>query len=524
VLSAPSDLARSVLDAAPDAIVIISAGGHIRYVNQQALALFGYAREALIGQPIELLVPARFRARHVEHRQGYMDARRVRPMGAGLTLWARHQDGSEIPVEISLSPIPHETEVLVAAAIREVADRRRVEAELIQARETAEQAREAADVERAIADAARASAHRADQNKSRFLASASHDLRQPLQTLALLNGTLRRMVHDPDVATAVAQQELAIGAMSRLVNALLDISKLESGAIKPELTDFTVASLFDELQRDFANLATTKGLALQVEPCVESVHSDPSLVEQILRNLVSNAIKYTREGWVRLRCLHHRSLVRIEVLDTGIGIPTEQLPHIYEEFYQVDPGAESARGGYGLGLSIVQRIVKLLQLELVVRSEVGKGSLFALLLPASAGRTAIAPPEAKDEVPREPQAPRRRVLLVEDDASVRDATRLLLRVEGYQVTAVASLSEALEQLSREKGVDLIVTDYHLRDETGLQVIAAIREAAGQPLKAVLITGDTSSAIKGLSGDPGLRVTSKPVKADELLSLLQELLA
>jgi PAS domain S-box-containing protein len=516
VQSTPPDLARSALDAAPDAMVIISSTGCIRYVNRQATALLGYRGEALIGQPIELLVPARFHVRHARLREGYMAVPRVRPMAAGLILHARHQDGSELPVEISLSPIEYQGELLVAASLRDATERRRVEAELIQARE-------AADIARADADAASAAAQRANHNKSRFLAAASHDLRQPLQTLALLNGTLSRMAHDPGIATAVAQQELAIGAMSRLMNALLDISKLESGAIKPEPADFTVASLFEELRRDFANLAATKGLALQVEPCVHSVHSDPSLVEQVLRNLVSNAIKYTREGWVRLRCLPQRSLIRIEVLDTGIGIPADQLPHIYEEFYQVDASADSARGGYGLGLSIVQRIVKLLQIELDVCSEVGKGSMFALLLPASAATAAAQHAGTHQEPPQVAHSRHRGVLLVEDEVSVREAMRLLLRVAGYRVTAVDSLGAALKQVVRDSGIDLIITDYHLRDETGLDVIAAIRHAARAPLKAVLITGDTSSAIEQLPADRNLRVIHKPVNADELLALLHTLL-
>lgn len=522
----PADeLARSALEAAPDAMVIIDSAGIIRYANRQVGALFGYTHDEVIGQPVEHLMPTRFRLRHVQHRMGYMDTLRVRPMGVGLALFGQRQDGSELPVEISLSPVPYAGEVLIVAAIRDVADRRRIEGELTVAREVSDRARSAAEAARSIADEARESAHRANQNKSRFLAAASHDLRQPLQTLALLNGTLRRMARDPDIAAAVAQQEQAIGAMSRLLNALLDISKLESGAIKPELTDFTVAGLFAELKRDFAELAGTKGLQLEVEPCTDSVHSDPSLVEQILRNLLSNAIKYTRNGWVRVRCLHQSPLVRIEVLDTGVGIPADQLPHIYEEFYQVQPPTSGAHEGYGLGLAIVQRLVNLLHLQLDVSSEVGKGSTFALLLPASSGRAAASPSGPK-ETPR-PQDPGRqaRVLLVEDEPSVRDATRLLLKVEGYRVMAVACLDEALAQLELHGSFDLIVTDYHLRGgETGIQVISAIRASLRRGLKAVLITGDTSSAIKELSADPDLRVASKPVNADELLALLRALLA
>jgi PAS domain S-box-containing protein len=517
--STPPELARSALDAAPDAMVIIDAAGIIQFANRQVRALFGYEHHDVIGLNIEQLMPERFRARHLTHRKNYIGTLRIRPMGAGLDLYARRRDGSEFPVEISLSPIQDGERMLVAAAIRDSTERVRARADLVAAREAAERARE-------VADAARETADRANQGKSRFLATASHDLRQPLQTLALLNGSLRRMVTDAVTREALEQQETAIGAMSRLLNALLDISKLESGAIQPELTDFKVAGLFEELRHEFAGIAARKGLELQIQPSEECVYSDPSLVEQILRNLLSNAIKYTRQGRVLLHCSRQSGqLIRIEVLDTGIGIPADQLPYIYDEFYQVGVPTNSTRDGYGLGLSIVQRLVKLLKLGFDVHSEVGKGSTFALVLPPSMSK--IVPPQtiAMEQPKARPTAVKTHVLLVEDDAGVRDATRLLLRVEGYRVTAVASLADALSTARNDSSIDLILTDYHLGSgETGTQVIAELREIFHKPVKAVLMTGDTSSAMRELSVDSGVRIASKPIKAEELLSLLKSLLS
>jgi two-component system, sensor histidine kinase len=525
MLSISPELARSALDAAPDAMIIIDASGVIHYANKQVGVLFGYPHDDIIGKEVEQLMPERYRGRHLGHRDGYIRNVRVRPMGQGLELFGRRRDGSEFPVEISLSPIEAGERRLTAAAIRDVTDRKRVEAELIVARESAERARAAADRQRQIADEAREMADRANLGKSRFLATASHDLRQPLQTLALLNGALRRMDADSDSAEALEQQEQAIGAMSRLLNALLDISKLESGAIKPEPTDFTVASVFEELRREFANVAANKGLRLEVESCQDCAYSDPSLVEQILRNLVSNAVKYTQQGWVRLRCLHEQAVVRLEVIDTGIGIPADQIPFIYDEFYQVGVPTNSTREGYGLGLSIVQRLVKLLQLRLDVRSEVGKGSSFCLTVPAGNTQQATAPCASPATVTKPARKfAKSRVLLVEDDLAVRDATRLLLKVEGYEVVPVASLAEALQKVREVDGIDLLVTDYHLRDgETGIQVIASLREVVRSSLRAVLITGDTSTAIKELPVDVNLRVASKPIRAEELLGLIKTLL-
>ncbi len=409
-----------------------------------------------------------------------------------------------------MSPDEERAHSLTSAG-REGTDRKHIETKLILARESADRAREHAD--------------RANLAKSRFLATASHDLRQPLQTLSLINGSLRRMLVEPDAIDALRQQEQAIGAMSRLLNALLDISKLESGAIKPELTDFTVAAIFMELRSEFASLAANKGLKLQIEECTDCVRSDPSLVQQILSNLVSNAIKYTREGCVRLRCLHEQELVRIDVLDTGIGIPADQVRYIYDEFYQVGVPTNVSRDGYGLGLSIVQRLVRLLDLRLDVRSEFGRGSAFSLLLPAS--RSQVESPRVRSEEwpARYPQTGKPRVLLVDDDQAVRDATRMLLEVEGYRVTSVSSLKEALQKAGDNASFDLLIADYHLGGgETGLQVIAQVRERSGDSLKAVLITGDTSSAIKELPLDPHLRITNKPIAAEELLTLLRALLA
>jgi two-component system, sensor histidine kinase len=514
----PPDLARSVLDAAPDAIIIIDSSGTILFANRQLSVLFGFDHDEIIGQSVERLIPDRFRSRHVGYRTHYGSSALPRPMGVGLDLYGRRKDDTEFPVEISLIPVEDGGHVLVAAAIRDITDRNRARKELIAAREAADQARE-------VAVQARESADRANQGKGRFLATASHDLRQPMQTLALLNGTLQKIVSDPDAAQVVAQQELAIGTMSRLLNALLDISKLESGAITPESVDFEVAALFKMLHSEFKGIAAAKGLELQIQPTTEAVHSDPSLVEQILRNLVSNAIKYTHQGRVVLRCERDGTQVRIEVLDTGIGIPADQIPYIYDEFYQVGVSTNSTRDGYGLGLSIVVRLVKLLKLSFAVASEIGSGSVFSLTL-LTRGRD-IAPSAAghPNATYRTPQIGKTHILLVEDDRGVRDATRMLLKVEGYCVTAVSSQAEALAAARENPEIDLLVTDYHLSDgETGTQVISAMREHLGVAIKAVLMTGDTSSAMRDLPLDTRLRMASKPIRAEELITLLRVFLA
>jgi PAS domain S-box-containing protein len=510
LLSLPPELARRVLDAAPDAMIIIDAHGRIRFANRQVSVLFGHAHDAIIDLPVEALLPERFRESHLLHRMQYVDNVRARPMGVGQQLLGLRRDGSEFPVEISLSPVQTDSPVLIAAAIRDVTDRKRVEAQLIVARAAAEQLRESAD--------------RANQGKSRFLATASHDLRQPLQTLALLHGSLRRLVSDPLAVEALALQERAIASMSRLLNALLDISKLESGSIKPEPGNFEVRALFASLRMEFAGLAASKGLALEFDTGADYLFSDAALVEQILRNLVSNALKYTDRGAVQLRCRHDGTSIRIAVLDSGVGIPEDQLGYIFEEYYQVGVPSNSSREGYGLGLSIVQRLVKLLNLKLEVESQVGRGSCFTLIVPQGSGDAAPAAHSAPWYSADQPGSRLSRVLIVEDDAAVRSATRMLLRVEGYEVVATGSIKEALSVARSGKPVNLVVTDYHLAEgETGTAAIAALRECLGAGLRAVLMTGDTSAAFRELPPDPLVRVANKPIKAGELLALVRQLI-
>ena len=324
MLTSSPELARLALQDAPEAMILVDAAGTVVFANLQAGRLFGFAQEALIGRTLDSLVPRRLREAHAGQADRNHRSPLARPVDQRLELYGVRHDGTEFPVEVSLGPIGSEGGSIVAAAIRDASEHRRIQGELTAARTTAEKALE--------------SAVRANQAKSRFLATASHDLRQPLQTLALLNGTLRRMVPDVQAARVLEQQENAIGAMSRLINALLDISELESGSVKPEITDFPVAAIFEELRREFSDMAARKQLEFEITQAPQYARSDPSLVEQVLRNLLSNALKYTRRGKVALRCLlAPDSLLRLEVLDSGIGIPPDHLGSIYDEFYQMGP-------------------------------------------------------------------------------------------------------------------------------------------------------------------------------------------
>jgi two-component system CheB/CheR fusion protein len=407
-------------------------------------------------------------------------------------------------VEISLSPIREGDTTLMAAAIRDVTERKRVEAEL---------------------KAAHLAAEHANLGKSRFLATASHDLRQPLQTLGLLHGALRRKITDADCQDILQQQEDAIDAMSRLLNALLDISKLESGAIKAQPTDFPLATLFEELRRDFTSVAGNKGLRLAFDATDVRVHCDPALLGQLLRNLVSNAIKYTPRGSVQVSCQRRDGKMRVEVRDSGLGIAADQLPLIFEEFYQVGVSPNTSRDGYGLGLSIVRRICNLLDLPFDVQSTPGAGSVFAVELSPARNTADSAERQPAQRAEASAATASARILLVEDEAGVRNAMRTLLKMEGYEIIAAATAEEAQIELQGDDPFDLLITDYHLEPgRTGTEVIATARQKLGADFKAILVTGDTSSAIRELRGDDCLRITSKPVNSRELLHLIRSMLA
>jgi PAS domain S-box-containing protein len=498
------DRARALMNSAPDAIVVTDQNGRIVLVNNRTESLLGYSREELLGKPVEILLPERLRAGHSGHRADYMRAPVLRPMGANLELCARRRDGTELPVEISLSPVPTANGLEIACAIRDISDRRRVLAELRQARNEAEKANNA---------------------KSAFLATASHDLRQPVQALALLNGVLQRLVKDEDAVDALAQQASAIGSMSRLLNALLDISKLESGAVKPQLTNWNMAMLLRSLRSEFSGLAVNKGLQLEFDAGDAWVHSDETLVGQVLRNLMANAIKYTKQGRVLLRSARSGQMVRVEVRDTGIGMAPEELSRIYDEFYQIGVSPNASRDGYGLGLSIVSRIVKLLALQLHVQSTLGKGSVFTLLLPAAeSSREAVANAAAVRTESDVAQRTGKHILLVEDDAGVRNATRLLLKSEGYQVAIASSVAEAAALARATPVIDLILSDYHLAgEETGVQAVTAVRGVHKSPIRAVMMSGDTSSAMRALGPEEDFHIVSKPIDSEALLSLLSYLL-
>ncbi|MFT5132557.1 MAG: PAS domain S-box-containing protein [Gammaproteobacteria bacterium] len=500
-LNISAELAWQLLDSAPDATIIVDHNGFIIFANSQAEEIFGYVPKDLVGESMETLIPHRYRENHPAHRHSFFTDSRFRPMGIGLELWGLRKDGSEFPVEISLSPVQTEEELLVCAAIRDITEQH--------------------DSQKAL-KAAKKEADRANRAKSAFLATASHDLRQPLQTLNLLNAALLRIVPDEDTLKIIENQQVSLDVMSDLLNSLLDISKLESGTIIPDITDCFVQSIFDRLRGEFESQAQAKGLRFVVKECKEVIHTDPVLLSQLIQNLIANAIRYTKEGMIQLRCVDDKTFIGIEVLDTGIGIPATDMEIIFEEFYQVNQKTGTRNEGLGLGLTIVRRLVDLLKLSLECESTPGKGSSFRLTIPRGEKKNVrrITPTKAPLL-----NAVGARIMLVDDAISVLDATRILLEIEGYVVTGASTIEEVITQLTNNDELpDLIISDYHLQQgETGFQVINTIRKHANKEIPAILITGDTSSMMAEVNESlKNCEVMSKPMNTDDMLALISRL--
>ena len=361
-------------------------------------------------------------------------------------------------------------------------------------------------------------AEMADRAKSSFLAAASHDLRQPLQTLKLLQEALESHHPRGETRKLVAGIGQSLDTMTSILSSLLDVNRLESGNLRPSLSDFSVNEIFDPLAGDFGALVRDRGLRLRVVRSELIIRSDRRMLAEMIRNLLSNAVRYTDRGRILLGCRRAGGNVRIEVWDSGVGITEDQLPHIFQEYYQGTGGAE--RGGFGLGLAIVKRLGEILGHCVEVRSFYGKGTRFFIEVPR--GRPGVRLPEVAPPAHPHSNAFLGCVLAIEDEASVRSALGRLLKKRGVDATIVATTTEALT-LIREQGLrpDVLLCDYNLRGSPdGIETIRHLRAALGRSIPAAVMTGDTRSQTVDSISAQGITVLIKPFLAEELLEALR----
>jgi PAS domain S-box-containing protein len=500
-----SSIAQRLLQFSPDAMLVVDAQGIIQFSNETSSSLFGYRPEQLAGQPVKLLIPERFHTRHGAHVASFMREPSSREMGARISdLFARRADGSEFPAGIRLSPFKDGDQSFVAAAIRDMTESRSISDALIVAREEAD---------------------RANRAKSRFLATASHDLRQPLQAIRLMNASMQKLTQNaPALSEIVRHQEVAINSATSLLNALLDISRLESGAIEPQLSPVSLKVALEDLAQDFAPAAAAKNLSLEFSDTQIVMSTDRTLFTQLLQNLIGNALKYTEQGYVRISHAAEADALVLKIEDSGVGIPGDKVARIFDEYYQIGPQG-TQRLGVGLGLAIVREVSRLLGYSVSVASTLGEGTCVSVRIPRHRLLLESDAPAREDADGIVAKGPTRcRLILLEDNDSVRMATELFLSLEGFETRTAGTVADAQVLLLDMQPGDVFITDYHLDGKlTGLDVLKQLRSQQARDVPAILLSGDLQSMMRVIKTSiPQCRFLSKPVDTRALLSAIAEL--
>jgi two-component system, sensor histidine kinase len=366
---------------------------------------------------------------------------------------------------------------------------------------------------------AKAMAEEASLAKTKFLAAASHDLRQPIQSMLLFTSSLGTHIRDEAGAEKLRNLERSMDALKELLDSLLDVSRLDAGQIAPQIQDFPLESLLEEIRTAYSAVAESKHLEWRVETSGTVIRSDRNLLGRMVRNLVENALRYTPEGFVRIECHEIPGHVRIEIRDSGIGIPADQAEHVWQEFHQVGNPERDREQGLGLGLAIVRRLAKLLGHRAGMSSVQGSGSVFSIEVPH--GEAAAEEDAGTDKEHRVSDGRGCLALVVDDDAMVLAALEATLLDWGYQVIAVGALDEAIAEVSSgARPPDVVIADYRLRDGmVGTEVILRIRELTGSHVPAILLTGEAGRECSRDADRFGFDLVHKPVTPHQLGSIL-----
>ena len=531
---------RLVTDAMPALIAYVDAEERYQFVNEPYRQWLDRPVGQILGRKMgDLLTPELY-----DRRKDFVD---------------RAMAGEKVDFEVELTPsgaseqhyahvsfVPHlgdEKQSLgFFTLMQDITERRRADATIKEANETLERrvaertaalTRLNAQLKREIADRreiekalqiAKSEAEQANIGKTRFLAAASHDLLQPLNAARLFVSALADLDHPKPNRGLISNIEISLSAVEDLLAALLDISKLDAGAVLPELADFPVASLLGPLVTEHQALAREHGLALRYVPSRAVVRSDIRLLRSIVQNFLSNAIRYTRRGRVLLGCRRIGNGLKIEVWDSGLGIPADKFDEIFEEFRQLDTGGTRNDRGLGLGLAIVKRAAKTLDLPIETRSRLGKGSVFAVTVPLGHKPAASLRHPPGRRAPGNLANPM--LLVVDDQHSILAGMQAMLEGWGCTAAVAASGDEALALLpSLPRPPDLVIADYHLEaGTTGITEICRIRQAVGRPLPGIVITANHTPAVQTLVKQHGFSLLRKPLNPAQLRALLSQLLS
>jgi PAS domain S-box-containing protein len=529
---------RVYTDNVPVLIAYVDRDLVYRFVNKAYEQSVGMNRDAICGRRVdEVLGRERFLEREVHMERALAGLRQSFEVSVpGEDGRARHAEATYIPQFDDTGRVQG-----FYALFHDITERRLAQLGLKDAYETLEQrvrdrTRELSEVnrrllseielrnriERALRDA-KADAEAANLSKTRFLAAASHDLLQPLNAARLFTSALGQGDHDAKTLRAVDRIDSSLRAAEELLTALLDISKLDAGALEPRHTDFRVDDVLATLSVEFSMIARERGIEFHAVPCGATVHSDRQFLRRILQNFLSNALRYTRQGRVLLGCRRRNGMLCIEVWDTGPGIPAEHLERdIYEEFRRFQPRDETGAKGMGLGLAIVQRMARALGHRVEVRSELGRGSVFSVEVPISVADAVVAPqPAAPRPAARLDEA---LVLCVDNEHSILEGMSRLLEGWSCEVITAADTPGALVALERvARAPDLVLADFHLDgSDTGLKTIDEVRARWGE-VPAVIITADYGETVRERVRHSGLAIMRKPVKPAALRAIMSQLL-
>lgn len=490
---------KAIVDNTPCGITLKDADGRYLLLNRWFEENFGVTSEEARGKTSRELFSKEFADSGIAHDQAVLAAGQIIAREEELQL----PDGlhtfltAKFPVRGSNGQV-----VSIGAISTDITERKRAEQVLQRAKEEAEEANAA---------------------KSRFLAAASHDLRQPLQGLSLLVEVLDQETDDRERQTIIVALRRAVGSMGGMLNALLDISQLDAGAVRPEIQDFPLGPFLAEVARHAVPRTQAKGLELRVVASSATIRSDRMLLGRIVENLLSNAIRYTGQGKILLGCRRRGGQIRIEVWDSGVGIGEEHLRRIFEEYYQLANPARDRSKGLGLGLAIVDRLVRVLNHKIDVKSTPGRGSVFAVEVPRG---MAVRPADARaNGASQASDFAGQTILVVEDDSLVMEWTQRLLNSWGLEVIAAhngASARKCLEQAPTPP--DLLMADYRLPgDESGLELVSQIQSSLENKIPSVITTGDTSHDLARQCDAAGCALLHKPIAPAKLRSLLRWLL-